>query len=339
MNAGMTTTPRLLPRAKLTDVLRGRGAIVGSRLDESGRRGMVSPIEARLHMGILYDDAVSAEREALARPAETKPMRVLTKVLVAKMLGGSAPASVEPRPLVVSARVDNVTIEGAVEKILEAPSGRARFIAFVHPHALNLAAFDRELRGIIESADAVLPDGIGVRIAARLNRTPLSANVNGTDLLPRIASEAARQRIPLVLVGAKPGVAEDCSDTLRASHPGLEIPIVSDGYLDEAKEKALLDRLRKAGHVVVLVAMGTPLQERWIAKVRDQVPNATFIGVGGLFDFFSGRVPRAPLFVRELGLEWAFRMAQEPRRLAKRYILGNPLFLLLAMGQRIRGRR
>ncbi|NUP04866.1 MAG: WecB/TagA/CpsF family glycosyltransferase [Polyangiaceae bacterium] len=335
----MSTSIDMRPRASLRDVLHRRANVVGARFDPMGVPGLVSPIEPRLRMGILYDDPVTAEREALRKTGPRAVAGVLAKLFIARFLGGNTAVSAEAKPFIVAARVDNVDVPIALDLVFQKPTASSRFVAFVHPHALNLATFDPELASIIEGADAILPDGIGVRIAARLLGRPLRANVNGTDLLPLVAAEAVRRGVPLALVGAKPGVAARCAQNLAGSHPGLSIPIVSDGYLDEAGTRALLSKLREAGRIIVLVGMGTPIQEQWIAKVRSELPEATLVSVGGLFDFFSGDVQRAPMVVRELGLEWAFRMAREPRRLAKRYLLGNPLFLTLAVKQWLGERR
>ncbi len=330
------TSPCLLPRASLTDVVRGRAPLVGSRLRSDGPRGFASPIEARMHLGVLYEDPLEAESAALSGRSAASDLGLLVRVGLARALGGGAQeAPPEPRPFIVSAHVDNVSIDDAVRGVLEAPRGRGRLVVFVHPHALNLARFDRDLQAQLGRADRVFGDGVGVRLAARVLGTPLLANVNGTDLLPRLCAAASEQGVPLVLVGAKEGVAARCAEKLRGAHPGLSIPMTSHGFLDAPATARVLADIRALGRVVLLVGMGSPIQERWASAARDALPEATVVTVGGLFDFFSGDVPRAPLAVRELGLEWAFRMAQEPRRLARRYLVGNPLFLALACAQRL----
>lgn len=331
----------LLPRASISDVVRGRASLVGSRLDASAERGVVSPIEARLDLGLLYDDAATAERDALAERTVVTDAATLAKTCVARVLGGTTRRPSVARPFIVSAHVDNVTVPEALDRIFARPSpGRGRFIAFAHPHALNLARFDGRLRERLARADAVLPDGIGLRIAARLAGTPLSANVNGTDLLPLLCARAAGEGTPVALVGAREGVAARAAENLRLAHPGLDVALTSHGYLDVAATRDVRARIHALGRVIVLVGMGSPMQEAWCDDARAAAPDATFVSVGGLFDFFSGDVPRAPLAVREVGLEWAYRLAQEPRRLGARYLLGNPLFLglsaLSAMGQRAR---
>jgi N-acetylglucosaminyldiphosphoundecaprenol N-acetyl-beta-D-mannosaminyltransferase len=322
------------------DVFTGRAQWVGARLDAGAVRGVVSPIEPRLHLGLVYEDLVDAEREALRGRSVKRDLGVLARTIAARALGGGGSACPDARPHVVSARVDNVSVREALELILRpATSGRARFVAFAHPHALNLARFDADLRKHLAEADAVLPDGVGLRIASRILGTPIAANVNGTDLLPVLCREAAARGVKLAFVGAKPGVADRAAANLRRAHAGLDIAFVRDGYLDPTSTIATLETIRSLGRVVVLVGMGSPVQERWCRDARTHAPEATFVTVGGLFDFFSGDVPRAPVAVRELGLEWAFRMVQDPKRLAKRYLVGNPVFLALALADRVRTRR
>jgi N-acetylglucosaminyldiphosphoundecaprenol N-acetyl-beta-D-mannosaminyltransferase len=165
-------------------------------------------------------------------------------------------------------------------------------------------------------------------------------NLNGTDLFPPLCQQAARLHLPLVMIGGAPGIAAACAEKMRSENPGLEIPIVSPGFFaNDDEAKAIAQRIDSLGRCLVLVGMGSPRQERWAAQFLSGCRNATVLTVGGLFDFYSGRIPRAPIFMREAGLEWLFRLLQEPRRLAKRYLVGNPLFLALALEQRLRGRK
>jgi N-acetylglucosaminyldiphosphoundecaprenol N-acetyl-beta-D-mannosaminyltransferase len=137
-----------------------------------------------------------------------------------------------------------------------------------------------------------------------------------------------------VFVGGAEGVAEQCAARLRHDHPGLSTPVVTHGYVSDEESDAIRARIAKVGRAVVLVGMGSPRQETWARRHLDGIPGITVVTVGGLFDFFSGRIPRAPAVWRELGVEWLYRLIQEPRRLARRYLLGNPLFLALALRQR-----
>ena len=330
----------LLPRAKLKDVVGGKARVVGSRFDAQKPRGIFSPVEPRLHMGIPYGDMRAAEEAYLAQRSLKADVGILVRTAVAYALAPSKKAAVAKKPFVVSAHVDNLTIDEALESMFALPSGgRARLLYFVHAHALNLARFNKEYAQVLAQADALLPDGIGIRLAANLLGFALRHNINGTDLFPIVCREAVARKIPLVLIGGAPGVPEKCAEQMKAATPGLEVALAVPGFFktdDDARATA--ERVRSVGRALVLVGMGSPRQEQWSWKFLRGCEQATVITVGGLFDFYSGRIPRAPIFLREAGLEWAYRLLQEPRRLAKRYLLGNPLFLALALEQKIRRR-
>jgi N-acetylglucosaminyldiphosphoundecaprenol N-acetyl-beta-D-mannosaminyltransferase len=331
-------TPELLPRARLADVVMGKTPLVGSRLDPAAPRGLVSPVESRVHLGIPYGDLVEDEARYLREHDAAKDAGVVLRALIASALAQEEKKALAA-PRIVSAKVHNLSIDEALDAIFE-PTGdrrRARVVHFVHPHALNLAAFDAEHAERLARADKVLPDGIGIRIAASILGVSMRHNLNGTDLLPLLCRRAVAEGVHLALIGAAPGVAEQCAQKLIEGSPGLSIPVISHGFLANDEAKAIAAKIEALGRTIVLVGMGSPLQERFAWEHLAHIPQATVITVGGLFDFFSGRVPRAPLAWRELGLEWLFRLLQEPRRLAKRYLVGNPLFLALAVKQRLFG--
>ncbi|PTX90847.1 WecB/TagA/CpsF family glycosyltransferase [Opitutus sp. ER46] len=334
-------TSELLPRATLKQVLGGRARLVGARCDARLPRGLVSPVEARLRMGIPYGDLHGAEAAYLARRTLGSDLGVVARALLAAALAPSARAAAARRPFVVSAPLDNLSIMEAVQVVLAPPEAeRARLVYFVHAHALNQARFNRTYADVLARADALLPDGIGIRLAARLLGVAMRDNVNGTDLFPILCREAAERGLPLVLIGGASGVAEACARRMRAEVPGLRVPLAVPGFFKDADEPAALaGRIHALGRALVLVGMGSPRQELWAWEHLRGCGGATVLTVGGLFDFYSGRVRRAPVFWRETGMEWAYRLLQEPRRLARRYLVGNPLFLALALEQRIRGPR
>jgi N-acetylglucosaminyldiphosphoundecaprenol N-acetyl-beta-D-mannosaminyltransferase len=338
---GTNVSANLLPRANLRDVVRGRAPLVGARLDSRVPRGWVSPVEARIHLGIPYGDLVAEEARLLRERHRRADLALLVRVGLARVTAPSPAAAVIRSPWIVSSHVDNLSIEQALDGIFTPPLGvGARIVHFVHPHALNVAYADRRLGSQLDSADLVLPDGFGIRVAARLLGVAVQHNLNGSDLWPLLIRRAAAEGVPLVFVGAAPGVALSCAQRLEEEIPGLEIPIVSDGYLDETASRELTAKIGALDRCMVLVGMGTPLQEAWTWTHLAALPGVTALTVGALFDFMSGNKPRAPHAWRELGLEWLHRLLLEPRRLGRRYLVGNPLFLLRAARQRLqRGRR
>lgn len=206
-------------------------------------------------------------------------------------------------------------------------------VAFANAHFINEAARDSAFRAVLPQF-LILADGIGVDIASKLlYGEKFPANLNGTDFVPTfLTSHAGPLRI--ALIGAKPGVAEKAAATLRELAPHHEISVLSHGYFTPVEETALLARLVEAPADVLLVAFGNPAQEKWIARAVQPAHARVAIGVGALFDFLAGEVPRAPERVRALRLEWVWRLAQEPARLWRRYILGNPAFLMRVIHQK-----
>lgn len=293
-------------------------------------------------MGIPYGRLEEEELRYLddERRSARRDAALLMRTAVARALSPRHGGRELERPFIVSAHVANLTIDDAVSAIFAPRSAeradRAKMVHFVHPHALNLATFSREFRGMLAEADLVLPDGIGVRLAASLLGVSMRHNLNGTDLLPVLCREAASRDLPMALVGGAPGVAADCGEVLRRQQPGLRIALTQAGYLDDAGSAQVAASIRELGPSIVLVGMGSWRQEQWAWRWLRDANEAVVVTVGGLFDFFSGQVPRAPVAWRELGLEWLWRLRQEPGRLGKRYLVGNPLFLALAVAQRLR---
>ncbi len=328
----------LLPRARFRDVLLGRAPLVGARVIEENPRGWVSPVEARVYLGIPYGDMAHEEDRLLDNQSLGSRCAVVLRSAIARILAPSDGLRYIRRPKIISACVDNITIDDALTAMTERHSGdRARIVYIVHPHALNLAAFNSDYARQLTRGDLVLPDGIGIRIAASLLGVAMRHNLNGTDLLPLLCQAAAEKQLPLVLVGGRKDVVEKCAANLQRDTPGLNIALVHHGYVDENSSKEIAQRVRELGRCLVLVGMGSPLQEDWAWEHLRGAREATVVTVGGLFDFFSGRIPRAPVAWREMGIEWLWRLRMEPRRLAKRYLIGNPLFILLTVWQRIKG--
>jgi len=205
--------------------------------------------------------------------------------------------------------------------------GTTTTIFIINADCLNKTFDDPEYRHALQNADHLLADGSGIRLGCRIIGETVVDNVN--DLFPLLCERAVQHHFSLFLFGAKPGVADQVKQTMTQRYPNLNIVGSQHGYLNfgSPEEHTLIQTINKSKADILLVALGAPLQEKWLATHRSQLAPKILMGVGGLFDFYSGNIPRAPLWLRKRGLEWTYRLYQEPRRLFKRYILGNPLFI------------
>jgi N-acetylglucosaminyldiphosphoundecaprenol N-acetyl-beta-D-mannosaminyltransferase len=203
--------------------------------------------------------------------------------------------------------------------------GGHHLVATVNPEFVMRARADREFARVLESADLCLADGSGVVWAARRQGCAMREPVAGTDLIPPLAALCARRGFRLFLLGAAPGVADDLASRLRTDHPELEVAAHS-GSPDPSSDAETMALIEKQRPQVLLVAFGNPAQELWIDRMGDSLGVAVAIGVGGAFDYLTGRVPRAPAWMRRAGLEWLFRLARQPWRIRRMAVL--PVYAL-----------
>lgn len=206
-------------------------------------------------------------------------------------------------------------------------------ISFLNAHNANIAYTDPVFAEALDDF-LILPDGVGVDVAAKLlYGAPFPDNLNGTDFVPAFLQASARP-LTVGLLGATRLNAEEASVKLAALAVQHTFVVIHDGYFSPAQEQGIVDRIEKLRPDVLLVAMGVPT-ELWIARHIDQRHCTLPIAVGALLDFLSGTVPRAPLWMRQLRLEWLFRLVVEPGRLWRRYVVGNPLFLWRVVRQKL----
>ncbi len=209
---------------------------------------------------------------------------------------------------------------------LDEPPDGSSHICYVNAHSLNLAYENRSFYDVLERADLVLNDGMGLRMAARMQGKRFPENLNGSDFTIRVLRLAAERNWAVYLYGGYPGVAETARDRLVGEISGLNVVGVRDGYNDDAAEDVIAD-IRRSGADLLIVALGQPRQELWLDENLALTGCHLGLGVGAFLDFVSGRVTRAPRWMNRLGVEWVFRLAQEPRRLWSRYLVGNWVFL------------
>lgn len=222
---------------------------------------------------------------------------------------------------ILGVRVDCLDMSSALARIERfVDEGGTHLVATVNPEFVMRAQRDREFARVLESAGLCLPDGMGVVWAARRQGCDLHKTVAGSDLIQPLAALCARRGFRLFLLGAAPGVAADLATKLRAANPALQVASHSGGP-DPAEDTESLKLMHDHGTQVLLVAFGAPVQELWIDRLRSRLGDAVAVGVGGSFDYLTGRVPRAPAWMRRAGLEWLFRLVRQPWRIRRMAVL------------------
>lgn len=227
----------------------------------------------------------------------------------------------------------------AVDALVASGRGGAVFTPNVD-HVVK-AERDAALREAYAAADLCLPDGQWIVWASRLLGTPLPAKVSGSDLALPLARRVSGHGASIYLLGGSPEVARDAARRLE-TEAGARICGIDSSRVDvSANPSDVVERVAAARPSLVLVAFGCPKQEIWIHRNRERLRPAVLVGVGGTLDFLAGRIPRAPRWISRSGLEWLFRLALEPRRLARRYLVDDPRFaaILLRTAREPRDRR
>ncbi len=225
--------------------------------------------------------------------------------------------------------VDTFTFDEAFEYI----KSTLGMVVTINPEMVLCASRDKEFSDIIQNANLVIPDGIGVEIGLKI----LGHNVRriaGIEFARRLVEEFSKNSLPVAFIGAKPGVAEKAVSNLKKEIPNLNVCYVRDGYFND--EEKVLEELKNSDAKLILAALGSPKQEIFIAKALKFLPESVMIGIGGSFDVWAGVVQRAPEIYKKLGLEWLYRTIQEPERF-KRIFPALPLFVLKVFGEKICG--
>ncbi len=236
-------------------------------------------------------------------------------------------------------RVDVLDTGGLRDRILAMARGTGPHrVMYVNADCMLIARENSRYRQALNRADLVYADGIGVVWGARLLGHGLPGRNTGADFMPRFCRDFARHGIRLFLLGAREGVAAEAGRRLCAQAPGLQVVGTHHGYFRPGESERIIGEINRARPHILLVGMGAPCQELWIDTNRDRLEVPLLWGVGGLFDFLSGRTRRGPQWLLDHGFEWLCRLLVEPGRLWRRYLIGNVKFVLYVLGQRCAAR-
>jgi len=336
--------------AALFNVIRGQMSMAGPRPAPIGelsprdaaararyqvRPGLVGPWWVRQRTNVAYGHEAAADREYVTTWSVRGDLGLLARAALALAYGGRGEPATTRRVSMLGVSIDNVTMDDALETVggwLEARGTHQ--VAFVNADCLNIAWRDRAYRRMLAGTALTLGDGIGLKIGGSILGRPIRQNVNGTDLFPRLCELASRKQARIFLLGARPEVVAGVRHWIAVRHSADVVCGAHHGYFDTAATPGVVEQIRASKADILLVALGAPRQDQWLAAHLAATGAKVGIGVGGLFDFYSGRIPRAPVWMRELGLEWVFRFYQEPRRMWRRYLIGNVQFVMRVLRER-----
>ncbi len=225
--------------------------------------------------------------------------------------------------------IDNVTMQEAMDGIESAVDARRKEkIFFVNTFYLNVACENSRYYNVLRKGDHIFGDGSGVRIASKIIRTPIVENVNGTDMIFPLCELCQKRGFRMFLLGSKPGVVDRLKVWMETGYPGIQVCGTHHGYFDREKDREkILSLINDSKTDILVVGFSAPLQELWIDDHADRLTSPVMMGVGGLFDVYAGDIHRPPAWLRKIGHEWLGRLFQEPKRLWRRYLVGNPQFL------------
>lgn len=228
---------------------------------------------------------------------------------------------------------DNVTMQEAVARGCELLADEGtHYVVTPNPEIVETCRADADAMAAVNAASLVLPDGIGVIYGSKMLKTPLRERVPGIEFGAAMLAHCAETGRRVFLFGAKPGIAERAAENLCAKYEGLLIAGTHDGYFTEAQSEEVAREIRASGADMVLVCLGAPKQEKWMARYGQETGARLLLGLGGSLDVFAGTVQRAPEFYCRHNLEWFYRLIKNPSRIGR--MMKLPLFLVHAAGER-----
>lgn len=235
--------------------------------------------------------------------------------------------------------VNNLTEDETIAAIDELlVDGEPHYMCVVNASKVVAASRDEKLRRVITEADIITADGMSVVWASRLLGQPLLERVTGIDMFERLVEHAARRGLSIYLLGAREESVRGVFDRFTAKHPDLRVAGYRNGYFTEEETGKIIEEINNSAADLLFVAMGSPAQEYWISANLARTGVRFALGVGGSFDHLSGHARRAPRWMQRAGLEWFYRLLSEPRRLWRRYLIGNTRFVRLIAKQAWQGK-
>lgn len=238
---------------------------------------------------------------------------------------------------ILNTYIDNLSMAETVQEVDRfIVAEKPLHLMGVNADKINTLQDDRQLRDIVNGCDIINADGASVIWASKVLKKPLKERVAGIDLMQELLIHAEKKGYGVYFLGAKENVVKKMVMIFRKRYPDLNISGYRNGYFKKEDWAEIAEGIKKSGAQIVFVGITSPLKEYLVEYFQENGLTCVFMGVGGSFDVLSGNIPRAPLFMQKMGLEWLFRVMQEPGRLWKRYFVGNICFIVSVYKERIR---
>lgn len=224
-------------------------------------------------------------------------------------------------------RIDCVDMDGAFNRFLALLNEERTAVIYTpNTEMVMMAENDMAFKDVLNGADLVIPDGIGLIHASKIHHLGLTDRVPGIELMERILRYCHTTRRSIYLFGGKPGTADLAGQKILEKYPNIIIKGIENGYFGPEDENRIIDNINEAKPDVLFVALGAPKQEKWIAKHRRTLNAHISMGIGGSLDVYAGNVKRAPVFFQKLGIEWMHRLLKEPSRIGR--MMALPKFMI-----------
>lgn len=235
--------------------------------------------------------------------------------------------------------ISQISLSEVMSRFIQAIQENSRLvIQYANIHSINLAYELDWFRDFYNLADIVFCDGVGVQLGVRLLGKSLPERFTPPDWFPDLCELCVENNFSMFLLGTYPGITEEVAQLYQARYPGLRIAGTHHGYFNKEKEhpenQAVLEKINQAAPDILVFGFGMPIQEKWLSENLDQLNASVYLAVGAMFDFLAGKTYRGPKWMTDNGLEWLSRLFTEPKRLWKRYLIGNPLFFWRVLKQR-----
>lgn len=224
--------------------------------------------------------------------------------------------------------ISNITTQSFIETVIEYAKDRKKtFITYLNAHCVNKYFEDKEYAAIIDNADIVYADGMGIVYASRYLGSPLPERVNAGDFIVDFCKQCGKEDISLFFLGTKQKNIKRAKKKIKVLAPGVNVAGIRNGFFGKEETEKVINEINAASPDILIVGMGIPNQEKWVYEHFDKIQVPICWCVGALFDYYGGEFKRAPVLMRQLGFEWLFRLLLEPRRMWRRYLVGNFLFI------------